>query len=441
MAKEHYNAVRESDLYEYGGTRKVLLTYIAGLIIGPPEENAQGKPVGEPDKDEGYCVARQEVLAAWIGCSREEACRQIDEFVHDGWLTKEKFTDTYGHERCKYTITPAQMKKILACKMKIEEKNGIKHPIRAKHPGKKGNDKSLLNLVRPGSGKRSHHKKVEPPCDNSSQSPVMTGHKAHCGVITKPCDDTSIPVVESVVPSFVANSSHKEDQPQKQTPSTSSYQGKNENQSQPREPQDNISPAGRKKTAKGSAPRAKRPAPRAAFKPEVEEKFRMAGAPDIWFEAMAPLTDTVDVLNGENVCGCPYPLQSWATIANKNPLLKAAQLWTPVFKNGQLEYSDGWSLADQIMSKRMEALKTPEDREKSAAMFWWGSLELKRMHELVADELWVGDSFGRGAPDSAILAAYREHAPKRKPQPIPAKKTPVDQLSYVDLDGVDPEFA
>jgi hypothetical protein len=69
MAQKHYNAVRESDLYGYGGTRKVLLTYIAGLIIGPREENAQGKPVGEPDKDEGWCVARQEILAAWVVCS------------------------------------------------------------------------------------------------------------------------------------------------------------------------------------------------------------------------------------------------------------------------------------------------------------------------------------------------------------------------------------
>lgn len=161
MAKEHYNAVRESDLYEYGGTRKVLLTYIAGLIIGPREENAQGKPVGEPDKDEGWCVARQEILAAWVGCSPEEACRQIDEFVQDGWLTKEKFTDSYGHERCKYTITEPQLVKIIARKMKVEEKHGIKHPIRAKKPSQARGPKSRLNIVRPTSGKRSHHKTVE----------------------------------------------------------------------------------------------------------------------------------------------------------------------------------------------------------------------------------------------------------------------------------------
>lgn len=164
----------------------------------------------------------------------------------------------------------------------------------------------------------------------------------------------------------------------------------------------------------------------------------MWGAPDLWFEAMAPLTETIDILNGETLCGCPYPLQSWATIAKNNPRLKAAQLWTPIFKSGQLEYGSGSSLADQIMSRRLEAEKTPEEREKRAAQYWWGSLELKKMNELIPDEMWIEVGGGKMAPASAILAAYREHAPKRKPSPVPAKKVPESELVYSN--PIDPDI-
>jgi hypothetical protein len=181
-----------------------------------------------------------------------------------------------------------------------------------------------------------------------------------------------------------------------------------ENQSQPRERQGNPIPADKKKAAKGSAARPPR---LAAFKPEVESQFRAAGAPDLWFEAMAPLTDTIDTLNGERASGCPYPVKSWATIAANHPNWKAAQLWVPkVTEAGDLAYSEASSLADQIVFKRMNENLTDAEREENRARLWWGSLTLERMYELVSRDAWPGN----GASTEQIVDAYRRHGPKRK---------------------------
>jgi hypothetical protein len=64
MAKEHAQAVRQSDLYEYKGISKSLLERIAYLIVGTRKEDERGHPIGEPKPNEGYCTASQEVLAA-----------------------------------------------------------------------------------------------------------------------------------------------------------------------------------------------------------------------------------------------------------------------------------------------------------------------------------------------------------------------------------------
>ena len=129
MSNEHSNAVRKSDLYEHGGTRKALLTEIGSLIFDA------ANPWGglEPPKwwhpeYAGWCVSSQDHLAAAIGCSVEEANREIAEFEADGWLTVKKFRDERGYPRCHYTITPQQLAKIKAREMKKDEK---KHYIRA----------------------------------------------------------------------------------------------------------------------------------------------------------------------------------------------------------------------------------------------------------------------------------------------------------------------
>ena len=193
--------------------------------------------------------------------------------------------------------------------------------------------------------------------------------------------------------------------PRENPASLLSKEGKKE--SQPRERQGNTIPAGKIR------PVAKVPRPPrvAAFKPEVESQFRAAGAPDLWFEAMAPLTDTIDTLNGERASGCPYPVKSWATLAAKHPKWKAAQLWVPkVTESGDLAYSGASSLADQIMFKRMNESMTDAEREENRARLWWGSLTLERMYELVSRYTWPGN----GASSKQIVDAYRQHGPKRK---------------------------
>jgi hypothetical protein len=420
MAKEHAKAVRESNLYEHGGARKPLLEKIALLIIRPLEEN-EVPPDWWRDDFVGWCVLPQERIAAEFGCSQEQVSRNVARFARDGWVTIDTYEAADGSKHNKYAITPAQMAKIKARKMQVDARG---HYIRkhTKTKSRKSKQTSMDNLV------------WSKPLDTESKGSMTQSQEGGCVGVKGAYDTESLE--SSCNPSFIGKEiARKEKTPEKteNNPLTSFQQGKKENQSQPREPQENLTPAVIKNQRQGSA-RAPR---RAAFKPEVEEIFRVAGAPDIWFEAMAPLTDTVDMLNGEGVCGCPYPLQSWATVAKKHPRFKAAQLWTPVYKGGELQYSSGASLADQIAGRVREESKTPEQHEWDSAQLWWGMLDLNRMHDLVPEHLWT-----RGfAPRDAILAAYRQHATQRKPYPIPAKKTSVDQLSYADLDAVDPEFA
>jgi len=195
--------------------------------------------------------------------------------------------------------------------------------------------------------------------------------------------------------------------PRENPASLRSKEGK-ENQSQPRERQGTPSLPVEEKKLKSSAPHPHRVA---AFKPEVESQFRAAGAPDLWFEAMAPLTDTIDTLNGERASGCPYPVKSWATIAANHPKWKAAQLWVPkVTESGDLAYSEASSLADQIVLKRMNENITDAEREENRARWWWGSLTLERMYELVSRDTWPGN----GASTKQIVDAYHQHGPKRR---------------------------
>jgi hypothetical protein len=197
--------------------------------------------------------------------------------------------------------------------------------------------------------------------------------------------------------------------PRENPASLRSKEGK-ENQSQPRERQGNPIPADKKKAAKGSVVRPPRVA---AFKPEVESQFRAAGAPDLWFEAMAPLTQTIDTLNGERAAGCPYPLQSWATIARNHPNWNASRIWTPIISaSGDLKYSEASSLEDQIAIKRMNAALTDEQREQNRAHWWWGNLEIPERKPFNVPFIETGDC--TFYDPKGILEAYRQHGPKRK---------------------------
>jgi len=255
--RDHYNAVRKSDLYEYCGISKPLLILIAGLIIGPAKEGQ------EPDPDEGYCVAAQDVLAAMMGCSRKEACRQVAKFVRDDYLT---MTVTYrnGLRRCKYSITPEQLKVIKAREMKKDAEGDY---IRATRP-KKARKDGHKNLTHPG-----------------MICPTASNDLSHSNVTDCPTagDDLSL----TVVPSFVVGSSPirgRKGNPLKDfsTPT----KGKKEKPSQ-------------QPPACSSAPLKQPPAP---LKPSflydgILAELRAGGCSEAMIEAVRPYTKICEKLN------------------------------------------------------------------------------------------------------------------------------------------------
>ena len=193
MAREHYNAVRKSNLYEYGGISKPLLKDIAGLIIGPSKEGE------EPDPDEGWCVARQDALAGMVGCSPDEVSRQVAKFERDGWLTVKRFRNERGYPRCHYAITPEQLRKIQSQAMLKDEDGNY---IRAKMPkkGRKDKEKSQKNLNRgSATAVQKHSHAIKGPSDKSSASLLTDSQQATQQLVSKPSDKLSVSVVSSFV--------------------------------------------------------------------------------------------------------------------------------------------------------------------------------------------------------------------------------------------------
>ncbi|HXX17962.1 MAG TPA: hypothetical protein VEJ46_01030 [Candidatus Acidoferrum sp.] len=387
MSKEHAKAVRESDLYEHQGIAKSLLERIALLIIGPRKEDERGKPIGEPHPDEGWCVASQGVLAAMHGCSRKQVNCLVEMYERDGWLTKDDYRNEAGHLRCRYTITPQQLKKIQKRAMK---KYPPDHPqageyIRAAAPRKARKSSFKKGGTVAGktvAGETNHGSThVEPtldgkPCDTVSQSLVTSCHQALRQSVTKPCDKLSQNMLtRCVVPSLVDEIGCFQDKTK-----TTSISLPKEGKEKQEQAVATLLPDPTPPTGGGKKPR--RRTMTAAFKPDVERQFRLAGAPPEWFEAIAGLTGTIDMLNGENLCGCPYPVKAWKTVAENHPQWKASQIWTPkVLASGDFDFQRGVdedddlpSLTEQAAMKRMNESLTPEERERNSAEYWWTNL-------------------------------------------------------------------
>lgn len=120
MAFKEYLAVLDSDLYEYAGTTKSILARIAHLIIAPPEEGADGKPLREPDPDEGFCTASQEYLACQLGLSESKIRKAVRLFEKDGWIATTKWRDKYG-DHCKYALAPGAWDRLVTRKRVRDE--------------------------------------------------------------------------------------------------------------------------------------------------------------------------------------------------------------------------------------------------------------------------------------------------------------------------------
>lgn len=121
MAFKEYLAVLDSDLYEYKGTTKSILARIAHLIIGPPEEGPNGKPLTDPSPDEGLCIATQAYLACQLGVSESTVRAAVQQYAEDGWLIVHKFRDRRGHERNNYSFAPGALATIQARKRQRDE--------------------------------------------------------------------------------------------------------------------------------------------------------------------------------------------------------------------------------------------------------------------------------------------------------------------------------
>jgi hypothetical protein len=80
MAWEDYFAVINADVYDLEGLLKPILSRIAFLMIGTPNEGE------EADPDVGWCVAGQPYIAATVGCSRTAVNRAVKRFIADKWL-------------------------------------------------------------------------------------------------------------------------------------------------------------------------------------------------------------------------------------------------------------------------------------------------------------------------------------------------------------------
>jgi len=186
MSADHEAAVRQSDLYEYKGLAKPLLTRIAGLIL--PKE----LPPDDPWKPyEGWCITSQDTLAAMLGCSTEQVNRLINRFVQDGWLTAKEFRDERGYPRCHYTMTGDQLKAVQARKMKKDENGDY---VREKNPKQSRKDKagSQANLVwkrKPGGQNLPADTER---FDDPSKSLLTNRQEPICHNVKKPLDESSI---------------------------------------------------------------------------------------------------------------------------------------------------------------------------------------------------------------------------------------------------------
>lgn len=97
MGFKDYIAVLDSDVYEYSGTAKSILSRIAHLIIEPNREDpVTGKQIGEPKANVGFCVASQDYIACQLGLSVSKVWKATKLFKKDGWLDIVKTRDRYG---------------------------------------------------------------------------------------------------------------------------------------------------------------------------------------------------------------------------------------------------------------------------------------------------------------------------------------------------------
>lgn len=375
MSKEHAQAVRKSDLYEYKGISKSLLERIAFLIVGTRKENEQGKPIGEPKPNEGFCTASQEVLAAMHGCSEREVGRQVQKFVRDGWLSIEEYRNEAGHRHYKYFMTAKQFKAIQARAMKKypddHEKAG--YYIRTKSAKMRRDFKTVGGKTDDGSTvqAKSH--------DRLSGSLPTTSREALTTACAKPHDSESMNGLGTcvVLPSLIEEKMGCSGKtPEKPKPSDSLLQGKKEKTTPTPGAQENPTPAVRK-----TSTRVPRPAPPAPehLEPAVTAKMKKLGFPEHVIAAITKMRDWSKALNNTTNL-----LSSYETLAMKPNgfASKMFDMWMPkrILSSGINDdcYDQGYE--ESVVAKNA---RPREERVAEEAMRWFCNLNEEKRHTII----------------------------------------------------------
>jgi len=399
--KDHYSAVRKSDLYEYCGISKPLLMLIAGLIIGEPKEGQEADPELPP----GWCIASQGTLAAMFGCSVEEVNRQTKKFERDGWLTVKRFRDDRGYPRCHYAITPEQLKNI---KTRMMKKDDDGYYIRAKRP---------LSARKQESQKISRKNLIwskQHPFDDSSTSQLMIRQEASCESINKPLDNPSMKLLQVVVPSLGASSGGSTSNVKGKTDSLRSpKEGKNKQPPEPTGTQ-HLSVQTTAKPSKGSAPNHTAPV-RNYLQAEPAAKLRDAGCPEEVIAGITKLEFWSGALNETS-----NPLTAYVTLAMKEngPANRFSRLWMPklnasgVIIHGDADFIIGFTEAEKNAMTKRRAQMTDAQRELESAQFWFGTLEIPERKALGIFATYDEEGNGEYNWDE-ILQVYRADEEKQ----------------------------
>jgi hypothetical protein len=122
MSFEDAMAVRSSDVYEYKGLAKPLLTLMYQLIERAEEDE-------EPSEHEGTAWASQQYLAAQLGCSESQVRKLIKRFHLDGWLLIDEKRDAFGHPHYSYKPPDNALKRLTDHKMKMNGRSFVRAKV------------------------------------------------------------------------------------------------------------------------------------------------------------------------------------------------------------------------------------------------------------------------------------------------------------------------
>lgn len=382
MSSEHAAAVRNSNLYEYKGVAKSLLERIASLILDDPEWVKAQK---YSEDTLGWCISRQETLAAWHGISVDTVCKLTQMYEADGWLKVKRFHDDRGYLRCWYTITKEQLAAIKARAMAKDEDDEFiraKLPSRGARKSEESRQKSLANL---DAAKAS----PEQPLDEKSKGLSTRSPEANRQEVEKPLDKKSIH--SSGVPSFITGEENRSASSQNPVFSFSSSmkEGKPKTKATTPALSDGVQTANA--AAAPPAPACPRPLNGARVKlmPHVVETLKAHGCPEKLIATLETYTKMAAILNGKGAGeSCTNILTAYMTFAEHNP--EFFKYWNPgkkyhtaeAFSHGEVEGRRAEFARKSKLTP--DQLNAEEDEENAES--WWvslNSIEEKAAQEVV----------------------------------------------------------